>query len=290
MPLIDFLKKLFSVQEEKISTKSYVPEYWDSGEGEIIRAILLDGNQSWTRLQNNTGFDKNTLNHYLNKLLREGIIKKSNKYWVNQEVRNDYYKFYQDLYIKNNPKKNNLNILEEDVPKEDKVRLIDGLQSSNIRGVKKLHYNKQIFVDGRQLGLIAKDFIYQAKKEVLIMNPFVTDCNLTESIKRASAYKKIFLLTRPPEFEADFKFYEKTRCHTSLKESGVRLAYNPEIHAKIILCDRALSIVSSMNLYHDSSEGFTYEAGIITVDSDVVDYIFTSFKTVLRDERTGILF
>ena len=63
-------------------------------------------------------------------------------------------------------------------------------------------------------------------------------------VAKASAYKKVFLLTHPPEFETDFKFYEKTQRHGNLKESGVKIAYNPDIHAKVSVFDRSLRIVS----------------------------------------------
>jgi len=289
MPFLDFLKNLFNVKDTSRIVDN-TPRYWKSEEGEIIRAIILDRDQSWTRLQQHTGFDQRRLNNYLSKLMDEGIIKKSNRYWVQPEIANRYRQFYQDTFIKNNPVGKDLSFLVDEISKQEKSLFIESLKGSSIRGVHKLLNNKQIFLDGRQLGLATKDLIYAAKKEVLIVNPFVMDCALTESIVKASTYKKIVLLTRPPEFETDFNFYEKSKCHGMLKESGVKIAYNPDIHAKVMVFDRSLSIVSSMNIYHDSSEGFTYEAGMLTVDEDVVDYIIECMKTVLKDERTGTLF
>jgi len=289
MPFLEFLKKLFNVQDTpRIVDRT--PVYWNSVEGEIIRAIILDGNQSWTRLQQHTGFDQGQLNYNLSKLMREGVINKSNRYWVQPEIADRYRQFYQEIYTRNNPLGKDLSFLDDTIPQQEKSIFIESLRGSSIRGVKKLLSNKQLFVDGRPLGLVTRDLIYAAKKEVLIVNPFVMDCALTESIVKASAYKKTFLLTRPPEFETDFKFYEKTQCHNTLKESGVRIAYNPDVHAKVAVFDRALCIVSSMNLYHDSSEGFTYEAGMLTIDEEVVNYIIESLRTVLKDERTGTLF
>jgi len=288
MPFLDFLKKLFSVQEAPLYQKK-IPIYWDSQEGEIIRAIILDGNQSWTRLHQNTGFDENTLNYYLGKLMRERIINKSNRYWVQSDVAEYYKQFYYDSYIKNNPVQKNINFIDEKISEEDKNNFIESLKTSNIRGVRKLLTNKQLFLDGRPLGLVTRDLVHNAKKEIIIVNPFVTECSLTENIKMASAYKRVFLLTRPPEFETDFKFYEKAKCHGSLKESGVKIAYNRGVHAKIMMFDRTLCVVSSMNLYHDSSEGLTYEAGLVTMDGEVVNYILESVKKVLSDERTGLI-
>lgn len=289
MPFLDFLKKLFNIEySQKVEERT--PVYWNSGEGEIIRAILLDGNHSWTRLQKHTGFDQVQLNHYLSRLMREGIINKSNRYWVQPDVADRYKQFYQETYTRNNPLGRNLSILDDTVSPQEKSLFMENLKTSNIRGARRLLANKQLFVDGRPLGLITKELVYAARREVIIVNPFVTDCGLTESVAKASAHKSVFLLTRPPEFETDFKFYEKTQCHGGLKESGVKIAYNPDIHAKVSVFDRSLSIVSSMNLYHDSSDGFTYEAGMLTIDPEVVSYIIESLKTVLNDERTGFLF
>ncbi len=222
--------------------------------------------------------------------MSEGIINKSNRYWVQLEVADRYKQFYKETYTRNNPIGRNLTFLDDTITPQEKSNFIESLKTSSIRGARKLLSNKQLFVDGRPLGLITKELVFAAKKEILIVNPFVTDCALTESVAKASAYKKVFLLTRPPEFETDFKFYEKTQCHEGLKEAGVKIAYNPDIHAKVSVFDRSLCIVSSMNLYYDSSEGFTYEAGILTVDSEVVNYIIESLKTVLSDKRTGFLF
>ena len=289
MPFLDFLKKLFNIQESpKVVERT--PVYWNSGEGEIIRAILLDGNQSWTRLQKHPGFDQRQLNYYLSKLMKEGVINKSSRYWIQPEIADRYKQFYQETYTRNNPLGRNLSFLTDTVPILDKTLFLESLKTSNIRGARKLLANKQLFVDGRPLGVMTKELVEAARSEVLLFNPFVTDCALTESVGRASATKRVFLLTRPPEFETDFKFYEKTQCHSGLKEAGVKIAYNPEVHAKVSVFDRSLCIVSSMNMYHDSFEGYTYEAGMLTVDPEMVSYIIESLRTFLNNERTGFLF
>jgi phosphatidylserine/phosphatidylglycerophosphate/cardiolipin synthase-like enzyme len=47
--------------------------------------------------------------------------------------------------------------------------------------------------------------------------------------------------------------------------------YINQIHSKIIVIDRQIAIISSMNLYSGSTGGATFEAGIVTFDKTVVD-------------------
>ncbi len=51
------------------------------------------------------------------------------------------------------------------------------------------------------------------------------------------------------------------------------ILYDNQIHAKILVIDGKVAIVSSMNLYSASSGGFTEEAGIVTIDQKVVDTV-----------------
>jgi phosphatidylserine/phosphatidylglycerophosphate/cardiolipin synthase-like enzyme len=43
--------------------------------------------------------------------------------------------------------------------------------------------------------------------------------------------------------------------HAKLKQDGVALIYNQRAHAKIVIADRAIAVISSMNFYPKASAG-----------------------------------
>ena len=74
--------------------------------------------------------------------------------------------------------------------------------------------------------------------------------------------------TRPSKDKNDVK---KIECHALLRKKGVNIHYINTIHAKIIIIDRKVAIVSSMNLYSGSTGGGLLEAGIVSFESKVVE-------------------
>ena len=61
-----------------------------------------------------------------------------------------------------------------------------------------------------------------------------------------------------------------------LLEKGVLVAYYDSVHAKLIVVDRCVGIVSSMNMVASSSGGALWEAGIITLEEKTVISIASS--------------
>ena len=55
-----------------------------------------------------------------------------------------------------------------------------------------------------------------------------------------------------------------------LKEKGISIFYEEIIHAKMIISDNKVAIVSSMNFYAHSSAGASIEAGLVSINSKVV--------------------
>lgn len=133
---------------------------------------------------------------------------------------------------------------------------------------------KHFFLDNRHLDELSKELIIKAENEVLVVNPFVKKCALSDTLKEAS-YRgsNVKLLTRFPDDENPKYRDEKKEYHSSLKTAGVNVRYNKAVHAKIIVVDRAVAISSSMNFYCASSGGASWEAGIVTLEQTVVEPI-----------------
>ena len=59
-------------------------------------------------------------------------------------------------------------------------------------------------------------------------------------------------------------------------QDGLELKYDKKIHAKIIVADRTVGVVSSMNFFPESSAGASWEAGLVSIDPKVVESIVQS--------------
>jgi len=141
------------------------------------------------------------------------------------------------------------------------------------RKVKNLHFsmdNKHFFLSGMDLDDFTKQLIRLAKQTILIANPFIESCYLTDAlITSAQSSTKIKIITRHPQL----KETKKRQCHSKLTQVGIRLRYDDQIHSKIMVVDNRLAIVSSMNFYSGSSGGASKEAGVVSMDRQVVESV-----------------
>jgi hypothetical protein len=130
--------------------------------------------------------------------------------------------------------------------------------------------SKQFFLDGLRLEELARDLIEKAKDEILVTCPFVDSCHPIKLLMEAKDRRVNvrIVTTRPKKDREDAK---KVECHALLRKKGVNVHYISTIHAKIIVIDRKVAIVSSMNLYSGSTGGGLEEAGIISFESKVVE-------------------
>jgi phosphatidylserine/phosphatidylglycerophosphate/cardiolipin synthase-like enzyme len=91
------------------------------------------------------------------------------------------------------------------------------------------------------------------------------------------------IITRPPEDRLPEYLKKKQDYHSKLKQEGISLFYDAKVHAKLIVVDRAIAIVSSMNFYADSSAGVSWEVGLVSINQNVANSIANSFSKVLED-------
>jgi hypothetical protein len=132
--------------------------------------------------------------------------------------------------------------------------------------------SKQFFVAGMELEEFARDVIGKAEDEILVTSPYVDNCFLATALQRAVERRvKVKLVARRPLDPKTQKIdVPKAECHNNLRKEGLIIHYINQIHSKIIVVDRKVAVISSMNLYSGSTGGATLEAGIITFDNIVV--------------------
>jgi phosphatidylserine/phosphatidylglycerophosphate/cardiolipin synthase-like enzyme len=84
------------------------------------------------------------------------------------------------------------------------------------------------------------------------------------------------VITRPPKDQYPDKLVRKQEYHQRLKDEGISLVYKEKVHAKLIVVDTVIAISSSMNFFPESSAGVSWEAGLVSIDQQVVDSIVSS--------------
>ena len=97
--------------------------------------------------------------------------------------------------------------------------------------------------------------------------------------------KEVILITRPPQKTNNYSD-RKEEYHRIIADSGVKIMYNKSVHAKLLVLDRAVAIVSSMNLYSTSTAGTSWEAGIVTIDDRVVEPITNSILKLIENPES----
>lgn len=238
------------------------PKFWGSYKGRIIKAIAIDGARTWDDLQEMTGFAAKTINTVLSELFNiNAIYKTSNGEY---RVAKDLYQEYRSYFIEGRQGESS-SVLK--VKKEDQTNIARAFQAW--LDLKKISIvDHHVFIDGSRLNDLANHLVENVRTELLIVNPYVDKANILNEMKfLAQKGVKIKILTRPPEME------EKTELIQNLHSYGIEVFTNKSVHAKIMVFDRGVSIVSSMNLYAFSIGGGSWEAGIATSSEDIVSEI-----------------
>lgn len=205
------------------------------------------------------------------------------------ENKNGIYRVTLEIWKEYvNPRRNNKQDHSVKFSKEKKEALIDWIDKW--KRIKDLDFSletKHFFLDGRHLDELSKELISRAESEVLVVNPFVSKCALSDTLKETSnSGTNVKLITRPPEDKNPEYRRNKKEYHLNLEEMGVTIRYNKQVHAKIIAVDRAVAILSSMNFYCGSSGGASWEAGIISLEETVVEPIVNSILKIFERPET----
>ena len=243
-------------------------------QGSVIRAIVTRGKPlTWTEIQELTGLGEKPLNRALRDLHGNRIINKIedidgfSKYQIFDELQPLYSEIYN--------------------PRTALNRWI-----GQWKGVKNLDFseeNEHFFLERRHLDDFSKELIAHASFEVLVANPYIQECDLSNTLLDAKKKRiNVSIITRPPTDDKHPEYVERKReYHLKLRKEGIALLYEPKVHAKLIVVDRAVAIVSSMNFYGESSAGVSWEAGIVTLESKVVESILSSYSKAFTDASSS---
>ena len=156
-------------------------------------------------------------------------------------------------------------------------------QWKNLRRLDFSIENGHFFLERRHLNDFSQELIAHAKSSVLISNPFIQICDLTNTlIETKKNGIKVEVITRSPRDNT--KYAEgKRECHSTLTREGIHVFYDDKVHAKIIVVDDKIAIVSSLNFFAYSSAGASWEAGLVTIDKEVIKSITRSVSEVFAN-------
>jgi hypothetical protein len=250
------------------------PRFWGSYKGRVIKSISIDGARTWKDIQELTGISPKTLNIVLHELFDLKAITGAN----NKEYRValDLYKEYKEYFSTSGPAvANSLKVKEE-----DQINMRREFQ--NFLSMKKLILaDNHTFLEGSRLNDLTSHLIENVRTELLIVNPFIDKANMVNDMKgSAQKGRRIRLLIRPPEGK------EKCDQIDKFQEYGLEILTNPSIHAKIMVFDRGVAIISSMNLYAFSVGGGSWEAGIATCSEDVLNDVLNGINMKFEEKET----
>jgi len=252
------------------------PRHFGLWRGQVILAIV-GGAQTWGEIRKGSGLHPGQLNKALAELYEEGTIsRRGGRYQIIDHRLLDEYKGLVRGIESSLKEYLNSEGKFSSKGQEELVKWI-----AQWREFKRLNFSlvhKHFFLAGRYLDDFSKDLISYAKSKALVVAPFVYSCHLSETMREASKRGvKVRLITRPP----------RKQYHESLKRDNVIIRYDENVHAKIIVVDHEVAIVSSMNFFTDSSGGKSWEAGLVSIENNVAISVVKSILNYLKDRQTS---
>jgi len=147
--------------------------------------------------------------------------------------------------------------------------------------------SNHFYLDSPLLIDFLSSILRKANKQIIVFTPWIEDINLTKLLVLACEKKcKVIVITREPNINAGREWerrqaQEQARCHKALRDAGVAMRYENDIHGKLMILDKAVAIVSSFNFTRNPASGTSWEAGIITYEDEIVSGILKSIETYL---------
>lgn len=266
------------------------PPFYGSWKGRVLEAIALENIRDWLGIQEYTQLTRENLNRAISELYNLDIIEKrkdDGAYWIKDiEVVHLYRDYFEDLeespLIQHEEQKEI--ILEKALPKDDNIANF----VVKWRAFKNLSFSldaRHFFLEGTYLDDLSKDLIRQARKEVLLVNPFLEECHLSNTLIDAVANgAKVTVITRNPipRDNNPEVLKEKQDYHEYLKKEGVTMNFDRRIHAKLLVVDEQIAVISSMNFYSHSTGGSSWEAGMISIDEPIVTSVHKTIHQLLK--------
>jgi phosphatidylserine/phosphatidylglycerophosphate/cardiolipin synthase-like enzyme len=259
------------------------PPHWGSWKGRILEAIAIYNIRDWDGLLDHTELTPDSLNTALSELYTLNLLeRREGTYWVEEGIYRQYRSYFENRQWLPEPlistrKTGTQQIVSDD---ENIVKWV-----TKWRDFKNLTFSldaRHFFLEGTYIDDLSKDLIRQAKREVLLVNPFIEQCHLSNTLLDAITNKANVIVVTRPIHERDSYREEKQAYHEHLKNEGVQFHYDRHIHAKLLVVDQQIAVISSMNFIVTSTGGSSWEAGMISIDDAIVNSITNTIYQLLE--------
>ena len=252
------------------------PRFFGSPKGCIISAIVFQRTHSLEEIKKYSQLPSDVFDKELEEMLENGILRRSifdDSYWIkNDELFEEYRVYHKNEAVMHLEQHERGDSAQIPRVRESITKWIDDW--SKPKDFPLFFSNQHFFLYGRLLDDFSKDLICHAKREVIVSNPFVERCNLSDALFAAARKKvNVKLITRSLNNPLEKYKEEKQEYHDELKKVGVEIIYKNLVHAKIIVVGSEVAVISSMNFQTNSSGGRTWEAGMVSLDKNVINKI-----------------
>jgi len=255
-----------------------IPKYWDSVKGDILNSMASASFEpfQWGDIESidvyyltqSLPLPEDEILVNLRELVRDGdvISEDGTLYHIRPELMKEYYEYIEYLMTidYNDERLDEIQVLPKD--RWNISHWTDAwlrIHQPEIT-LEKSHF----YLEGYLLDAYVKYLITKAKETIIVVIPFLDMITPTKLLIEATRKsRRVVLVTRPPDKTSTRNY------HKELSNSGITVLYNRKLHAKLLLFDDEIAIVSSMNLLVGATAGWSWEAGIITLDKKTVDLI-----------------
>jgi len=244
------------------------PQYWGTDKGEVLTLLTIYGAVKLSDMESlisQMAMDLTTSKVLitLEELIRDGCVylNEKDEYRVKDDLYREYsdYEYYMDS--------------EEEPSFEDEYVNSEEIYRRTHSWIDfhKLDIsleNRHFFLDGHYLDIFIKFILKNARRTIIVVNPFIdlsTPAQLLIEAKQQG--KTVVLVTRPHSTQ------RAKDVHKTLANSRISILYHENLHAKIIMIDDSLAIITSMNFIQRATAGVSWEAGLVTIDKWVVSKI-----------------
>ena len=286
---------------------SVKPRFWGSRKGLVLKSIAIDQARTWGQIRASSGLYTEDLNQVISELFSSNILSKSgDDYWIEEyglyrEYRDYGQGKYDSPYLDKSKQEQSerarlFRLKLEEIgayielnQQRVKNTVIGGVIGWTLRnGVDFGLAAEHFYLDGDLLDRVSKDVISFCNKHVVVVNPYVDKCSLSDKLKDVcSSGREVLLITRSPDSDKEkYGKEQKKRYHQILSECGVQFFYNDYVHAKLVVVDDLLAVLSSMNLYAASSGGRSWEAGLVTWEETTVSAVVQSILKIQSSPET----
>lgn len=122
----------------------------------------------------------------------------------------------------------------------------------------------------------------KAKREVLICSPWIT--YIVDELSNFKKKINIKIITRLIKEDIDKGVTDLDKFRVLKKDFGAEIRYNNDLHAKMMIIDNSIAIISSANL---TKKGLSvnYEAGVCLKDKNMIRKITLFFDDVWKESK-----